>query len=127
MKEKFLPIGTVVKLNGGDKKAMILSYLIFPTGAQEIKDMYDYGGCAFPEGVLDSKTAIGFNHSDIAEIVHMGLEDDEDYKKLNDILKKNSDTLKREFAKTIFSKNKPAENAEKKPEEKPEEKAEGKE
>lgn len=104
MKEKFLPIGTVVKLKGGDKKAMILSYLIFPTGAALAKDMYDYGGCAFPEGVLDSKNAIGFNHSDIEEIVHIGLEDD-DYKKLNALLKKHSDVLRTEFAKSVFKNN----------------------
>lgn len=100
MKEKFLPIGTVVKLNGSDRKAMILSYLIFPTGKAENRTMYDYGGCTFPQGVIDSKTAVGFNHSDIAEIVHMGLEDD-DYKELNALLKKNSDALKAEFQKSV--------------------------
>ena len=30
MNEKFLPIGTVVKLKGGTKKIMITSYLVFP-------------------------------------------------------------------------------------------------
>lgn len=104
IKDKFLPIGTVVKLNGGDKKAMILSYLIFPNGASTKEDLYDYGGCSFPEGVLDSKNAVGFNHSDIAEVVHMGLEDD-DYKKLNEILVNNAEALKTEIVKSVFKNN----------------------
>ena len=51
MKERFLPIGTVVLLKGGKKEIMITSYCIFPTNT-EIKDgkeekaqrkMYEYG------------------------------------------------------------------------------------
>lgn len=102
IKEKFLPIGTVVKLNGGEKKAMITSYLIFPTGSAEIKDVYDYGACTFPQGIIDSKSAVGFNHSDIAEVIHMGLEDD-DYNELNDLLKKHSEEFKSQFMKNVDS------------------------
>ena len=102
IKEKFLPIGTVVKLHGGDKKAMITSYLIFSTGSGEIKDVYDYGACTFPQGVLDSKSAVGFNHSDIAEVIHLGLEDD-DYRELNNLLKKNCDEFKSKFLKNVVS------------------------
>ena len=49
MKEKFLPIGTVVLLKDATKKVMITSYLIFAKGDQEEKNMYDYGGCPYPE------------------------------------------------------------------------------
>ena len=100
--EKFLPIGTVVKLHGGEKKAMITSYLIFPTGKAEIKDVYDYGACAFPQGIIDSKSAIGFNHSDISEVIHMGLEDD-DYNELNSLLKKHCDEFRTKFMKAVKS------------------------
>ena len=101
MKDKFLPIGTVVRLKGGNKNVMILSYLIFPTGKDEKKEMYDYGACQFPEGVMDSKTGIGFNHSDIEEVIHLGCQD-EDYKKLNSLLKKHAETLKAEYRKNQF-------------------------
>ena len=37
MPEKFLPIGTVVLLNGGKKEVMITSYCIFPNNT-EIKE-----------------------------------------------------------------------------------------
>ena len=30
--EKYLPLGTVVVLNGGQKELMIMSYCILPTG-----------------------------------------------------------------------------------------------
>ena len=82
MKERFLPIGTVVMLNGGKKEVMITSYCIFPTNV-EIKNgekvkaerkMYEYGGCIYPEGILDSNVACAFNHDQIAEVLHIGYE-----------------------------------------------------
>ena len=105
MIEKFLPIGTVVQLKDGNKKVMILSYLIFPSGSDEKKDMYDYGGCSYPEGVLDSKVGIGFNHADILKVIHKGHEDD-DFKKLNKLLKEYSEDLKKEFKKAILDASK---------------------
>ena len=102
--EKYLPIGTVVTLKGADKRVMILSYLIFPTGEKNEKKMYDYGACSFPEGVIDSKVGIGFNHSDIEKINHMGLKDDDEFKKLNDLLDKYADDIKAEFRKQVENK-----------------------
>ncbi len=102
--EKFLPIGTVVTLKGADKRVMILSYLIFPTGEKEAKKMYDYGACSFPEGVVDSKVGIGFNHTDIEKIDHMGLKEDDEFKKLNDLLGKYGEDIKAEFKKKFDKK-----------------------
>ena len=82
MKDKFLPIGTVVLLKGGKKEVMITSYCIFPNNT-EIKDgkevkpekkIYEYGGCIYPEGILDSNMICAFNHSQIEKICHMGYE-----------------------------------------------------
>ena len=95
--ERFLPIGTVVLLKNNPKKLMISSYLIFSTGEDsENNKMFDYGACPFPEGIIDSKYAIGFNHDDILEIIHLGLEDD-DQKKLSGILNKSSDYVRKKF------------------------------
>lgn len=95
--EKFLPIGTVVLLKNNPKKLMISSYLIFSTGENsESNKMFDYGACPFPEGIIDSQYAVGFNHDDILEVVHLGLEDD-DQRKLNEILNKSADDVRKKF------------------------------
>ena len=104
MKERFLPIGTVVLLKGGQKELMITSYCIFPTGSQlkdgkEVqaeKKMYEYGACTYPEGVLDSNTIRAFNHNQIEKIVHMGYENDTQ-KELSRILNDGYDIYKKKF------------------------------
>ena len=40
--------------------------------------MYDYSGCLYPEGVVDSTQVALFNHDQIVRIDHMGLIDDEE-------------------------------------------------
>ena len=103
IKEKYLPIGTVVMLKDGNKKVMITSYLIFPTGNDEKKDLYDYGGCMYPEGIIDSKTGIGFNHDQIAEVYHYGHEDDQ-FEELNKVMKETAETLKAEIENLLKEK-----------------------
>ena len=71
MKEKFLPIGTVVLLKGGKKRVMITSYLVFANKDDEKKKMFDYGGCTFPEGIIDSNHTVGFNHEDIEKVFYV--------------------------------------------------------
>ena len=104
MKEKFLPIGTVVLLKGGKKEVMITSYCIFPTNVQikdgqEIKPekkIYEYGGCLYPEGILDSNTACAFNHDQIEKICHMGYETDAQ-KELSQILNGGYEIYKQKY------------------------------
>ena len=104
MKERFLPIGTVVLLKGANKELMITGYCIFPTGTQ-IKDgqevpaeqkMYEYGACTYPEGVLDSGTIQAFNHNQIDKIIHMGYESDSQ-KELSKILNSGYEIYKKKF------------------------------
>lgn len=75
MEEKYLPIGTVVLLKGGTKKVMINGFCAV-TEAQKGK-IFDYRGCPFPEGVLESSGVALFDHNQIQEIVHMGYKNDE--------------------------------------------------
>ena len=82
MNEKYLPVGTVVTLNGATKKVMILGY--FPMS--EDNKVYDYNACTYPEGVLDADRTLAFNHDKIKEVNHMGLVDDE-YRNYNEQLK----------------------------------------
>ena len=101
MPEKFLPIGTVVLLKNGKKEVMITSYCIFPNNTeykegQEVKatkKMYEYAGCIYPEGILDSNVSCAFNHDQIVQILHIGYESDKQ-KNLSTILNKGYEKYK---------------------------------
>ena len=45
---------------------------------EENDTVYDYVGCLFPEGVVSSTQNCVFNHSQIGQVFHKGLEDDEE-------------------------------------------------
>ncbi len=76
MREKYLPIGTVVLLKGGKKRAMITG---FCSVAQENQEkIYDYSGCVYPEGYLSSNQVCLFDHDQIDKIFFLGFEDDEE-------------------------------------------------
>lgn len=85
--EKFLPIGTVVLLKGGEKRLMITGFCSVGDGDES--KVWDYNGCLYPEGVINSKKVFLFNHEQIEEISHLGLAlDDEEIKfkeKLNEL------------------------------------------
>ena len=91
MKEKFLPIGTVVLLKEGTKRLMITGYCM--AAPESSNTIFDYAGCLFPEGfILDQKVAL-FNHDEIDKIDHLGLEDEEQREfidKLKDIIKEKT-------------------------------------
>ena len=101
MKEKFLPIGTVVKLKGSDKKIMITEFLVFSRNNKDSK-IYEYGACPYPTG-LEKNVAIGFNHDSIEEVVHMGYVDEE-FKKLNDFFKENEEKIRNEIKTKLSNK-----------------------
>ena len=87
MREKYLPIGTVVLLKGGKKRAMITG---FCSVAQENQEkIYDYSGCVYPEGYLSSNQVCLFDHDQISKIFFVGYEDEEEKsfkEKLNSIV-----------------------------------------
>ena len=87
MREKYLPIGTVVLLKGGKKRAMITG---FCSVAQENQEkIYDYSGCVYPEGYLSSNQVCLFDHDQIEKIFFVGYEDEEEKafkEKLNSIV-----------------------------------------
>lgn len=87
--EKYLPIGSVVMLKGGKKRAMITGFCAI-SGEDKTK-VYDYSGCLYPEGFISSNQTLLFNHEQIEKLYHLGLVDDEEKKfkeKLNEMLKK---------------------------------------
>ena len=105
IEEKFLPIGTVVLLKGGKKELMIMSYCIVPSGEAydkngkvDIRDqMFDYGGCAYPEGMLTSDQLFAFNHEQIEKIVFKGYETDKQ-KEISKVLKGGIEERNRRLA-----------------------------
>ncbi len=84
--DKYLPIGTIVTLKGGKKKIMINGYC-----QEHDKQIFDYRGCLFPEGVLETTGVSLFNHEDIQTIHHLGFKNEESLNlsnKLNLIMNK---------------------------------------
>ena len=75
MKEKYLPIGSVVLLRGANKRLMITGYCsVLP---EDEETVYDYTGCLFPESNVAREEISLFNHEQIEKIIHFGLIDDE--------------------------------------------------
>jgi hypothetical protein len=117
MKERFLPIGTVVLLKNGKKEVMITSYCIYPNSiqmkdGQEVKPekkIYEYGGCIYPEGILDSNTICAFNHEQIEKICHVGYETQQQ-KELSTILNKGYELFKQKYEEGKITPEKPKEN-----------------
>lgn len=75
MYDKYLPVGTVVLLKDASKKLMITGFCV----AEEEKSntIYDYCGCLYPEGYINSKENALFNHNQISKIYYMGFQDEE--------------------------------------------------
>lgn len=69
IKEKYLPIGTVVLLDGGQKRVMILGFCSREIGKEKI---YDYSGTLYPEGLINSNEILLFNHDQIVKVYHYG-------------------------------------------------------
>lgn len=71
--KELLPIGSVVLLEGGEKKLMIFG--VKQTAGEE---EYDYISVIYPEGNLgNDEGQFFFQHKDIKEVIFRGYEDDE--------------------------------------------------
>ena len=81
--EKYLPIGTVVLLEQGEKLLMIYGRLLVDPSKGEI---YDYMGCLYPEGNVGKDKVFFFNHDRIAKVLHLGYNSEENFELTNDLL-----------------------------------------
>lgn len=106
MREKYLPIGTVVLLKGGKKRAMITG---FCSVAQENQEkIYDYSGCVYPEGYLSSNQVCLFDHDQIEKIFFVGFEDEEEKtfkEKLNNIISSIENKQKNQSIESLDEEN----------------------
>ena len=71
---KYLPLGSVVMLKGGDKRVMITGFSVMKNDG---KNLFDYVGCIYPEGYMNADKMSLFNHNDIERIYCIGYSDDE--------------------------------------------------
>ena len=101
MKEKFLPIGSVVRLKDATKNIMIIGYLSVDNENKNV--VYDYSGCMYPEGLLGSDQTLLFFHNQIEEIVSLGYQDLEQKEFLSKLLEISQDLVKDEPIDTIES------------------------
>lgn len=90
MKKDILPLGSVVLLNGGTKKVMIIGYCM--RTPEKPNKMYDYCGCIFPEGVLRSDVTSVFDHEQIKEICFSGFKNEESKKFIDRVITLTSKT-----------------------------------
>lgn len=92
--EKYLPIGTVCILKNAQKRVMITGFV---AKANESGDkVYDYVGCLYPEGIVNSNQNLLFDHKQIDKIFYIGYVDDEQkelMKKLKEFMNNNNNDV----------------------------------
>ncbi len=82
MNKGFLPIGSVVLLKGGTKRVMITGFCSIDNN--DTNKVYDYTGCLYPEGIINSNEMRLFNDDEIDKVYFRGFEDQEqlDFQKI---------------------------------------------
>ncbi len=71
---KLLPIGSVVSLAGSSNLVMIYGHLQKDLNTDRI---YDYIGCDYPLGIIDTDQCYLFQDEDIEKLAFVGLQDTE--------------------------------------------------
>ncbi len=72
--KELLPIGSVIMLDGGQKRLMVYGV---KQNKEDTKEEFDYIGVLYPEGNIGTQGQFLFNHEDIAEVYFRGYEDEE--------------------------------------------------
>lgn len=76
---RMLPIGTIVKLDiVSSEKIMIISRLAKRNEADV--QLWDYCGCAAPDGFMQADSLRFFNHDDIQQLLFIGFQDEQELK-----------------------------------------------
>ena len=72
-----MPVGSVVLLEGGTKKVIIVGILQAKNQENGNTMIYDYLGVPYPEGYLGEESAFLFQHASIREVAFRGYDDEE--------------------------------------------------
>ena len=73
--KSLLPIGSVVLLEGGQKRLMICGRLQTDVATGQ---SYDYCGCCYPDGIINSRELYMFNNENIKKLFFIGFQDGEE-------------------------------------------------
>lgn len=74
MDNKFLPVGSAVMLKGATRAIIIVGYSVIEEDKSQV---WDYLGCAYPFGVIDTDKNLLFNRDQIEKVLFEGYSDDE--------------------------------------------------
>lgn len=85
MQNKFLPVGSVVKLSENAPKVMISGFMPKSLTSDVL---YDYFGLPFPQGYEEDNKFVLFNHNQILEVCFLGSSNDGEFIKLNEYMNK---------------------------------------
>lgn len=95
MEKEFLPVGSVVLLKGGTKRVMVTGFCSVDN--DDATKIYDYTGCLYPEGIINSNEICLFNDNQIEQVFFKGFEDQEEFdfkknlsKTVNEYYEKNT-------------------------------------
>ncbi|MTB48095.1 DUF4176 domain-containing protein [Streptococcus uberis] len=78
MSKKLYPLGTVVYLEDGTEKVMIVGRgIVYQDEETNSQRFTDYMGCLYPSGINPNNT-IFFNQENIDRVVFEGLKDEEE-------------------------------------------------
>lgn len=78
MNQKLYPLGTIVYLEEGTKKIMIIGRgAVMHDDNLEEDVMYDYVGCLYPQGI-NPEDGLFFNHDNIDRVIFEGYQDEEE-------------------------------------------------
>ncbi|WP_460276943.1 DUF4176 domain-containing protein, partial [Clostridium sp. CTA-5] len=92
-KEKLLPLGSIITVEGSNKKLMIIGRVGNAKGGNPDK-IYDYIACIYPEGNISPDNDYLFNANIINKVYFRGYEDEKEIK-YNKQLIKNRELLKK--------------------------------
>lgn len=71
---ELLPLGSIVQLNNGTQKIMIISRAPLYNNEGTI-GYFEYSACLYPQGMINQESYF-FNHSDIKTVIFKGYEDE---------------------------------------------------
>ena len=71
----WLALGSVVTLNGGSRRVMVVGRVQRDARTGIV---YDYSGCPWPQGMVDSNKLIVFNRGDVAQVHGSGFVDEQE-------------------------------------------------
>lgn len=73
--ENLLPLGSIVLLQGAERKLLIIGRIV---SDEKMENIYDYVGVIYPEGLSGDGQQYFFNRDAIELVLFIGFQDDEE-------------------------------------------------